>query len=403
MNLKSFLIIALFCSFSAISQTNFVSGYIIQTNGTKVNCLIKNEDWKESPKTFEYKLGENGEVTLGSVDNIVEFGSGDSFKYVKATLEIDQSSDTVGNLSDERNPLMKKETLFLKVLLEGKASLYYSEREIYPRYFFKVNDGNIEQLVYKRYMATPTRMGTNEYYKQQLATALNCDKLTESSFGNLEYKKNKLINIITNYNTCESSETVQYKKKDRKAAFNLSIRPGATFSSLSIQKSGDEEVEFGNNTGLRLGLEAEYIFPFNNAKWSLFIEPTYRSYKAEKEVVYVDYFTIQKTTLVTATYNSVEVPVGGRHYMFLNNEAAIFIDAALIVDVTVLDSEITSSNENGYDLQVNADTALAFGIGFRYNKYSIEARYHTSRQLLNYDNISSSFNSFSLIAGYKFL
>ena len=403
MKLKLLFITALLFSFSAISQTDFVPAYIVKTNGQRVDCFVKNEAWRGGPTTFEYKLEEKGEVKIGNTDNVIEFGSGESFKYVKATLEIDQSSDKVGDISDSRNPIMKEETVFLKALAEGTASLYYSEKANFPRYFFKLNDGKIEQLVYKRYMATPTEMGNNELYKQQLATALTCNKLSENNFENLEYKKNKLINIITAYNNCENSETTLYGKAENKAAFNLTIRPGVTFSSLSLQRNGDDRLNFENKSGLRIGLEAEYILPFNNGKWSIFIEPTYRNYSAEQEYVYVDFNTFQKTTLITVDYNSIELPIGGRHYMFLNENAAFFIDAAAIVSVSTLDSKIDSSNESSYDLDIYSDICVAFGFGFKYhNKYSVEARYHTARAILDYNNISSQYKSFSLIVGYNF-
>lgn len=404
MKLKLLFVTVLLSTFNAISQTNYELGYIIFNNGTITECLIKNEDWVGSPQTFEYKLSENTEIKLGSVDKIKEFGSGKSFKYLRATLKVDQSTDVVNDLTDDRNPAMKEETLFLKTLMEGKASLYFTERENIKRYFYKVGDGEIEQLIYKRYFATPTRIGKNERYKQQLATTLNCDDLKEINFQNLEYNKNSLIKIITNYNNCEDSETIIYSGNIQKGGFNLSIRPGVTFSSLSIKKNYDDKIDFDSNTGIRIGLEAEYILPFNNGKWAIFIEPTYRNYKAEKEIIFVDYITIKKTTLVTVEYNSIELPLGGRHYMFLNQDGAFFLDAAILVDVAMMDSKMTSSNENGYDLDVSADAALAFGAGFRFkNRYSLEARYHTSRQLLNYDGVNSAYNSFALIAGFNFL
>jgi hypothetical protein len=114
--------------------------------------------------------------------------------------------------------------------------------------------------------------------------------------------------------------------------------------------------------------------------------------------------TFQKYTTITVDYTSIELPLGGRHYMYLNKDAAFFIDGAVIMDLTMLGSEINSSNEDSYDLNVKADAALAFGLGFRYkNKYSLQARYHSARKILNYENIDSAYNSFAIIAGYNFL
>ncbi len=404
MKLKLLFATIILSTISAISQTNFEPGYIIQTDGTKINCLIKNEDWKGSPTTFIYKLEENGVLKLGHTNEVSAFGSAESFKYVKATVQVDQSSDNVNNLSDVRTPIMKEQTLFLKTLVEGKASLYYTQVEGVSRYFYSLENGTIEQLINKRFLATPTQIGKNERYKQQLALALTCNNLSEKNFEALQYKTKSLVNIITKYNTCENSEVVVFNKNKQKGKFNLSIRPGVTFSSLSLQRYGDDEVNFDTNTGIRIGLEAEYILPFNNGKWSIFIEPTYRNYKTEKNVLYKEWVTTQKYTLVSVEYNSIELPMGGRHYMFLNQNAAIFVDAAVIMDVSTLDSNMNSSISSRYDLNISADAALAFGVGFKFkNKYSLEARYHSPRQLLNYDNFNSAYNSFAIIAGYNFL
>ena len=404
MKYKLLLITVLFSVFNAFSQTTFESGYIILNNGTKTNCLIKNEDWKGSPTTFEYKLGENGDVKLGNVSNIKEFGSAESFKYLTATLPVEQSSDKVGNLTDDRNPIFKEETIFLKVLVEGNASLYYTIKNGDNRFFYKMNDGEIEQLIYKRYTTFNQEIGKNNRYKQQLITDIKCSSIDAKSLENIDYKKTSLTNLFKKYNTCLNSENIVYAKKGINSKFNLSIRPGVTFGSLTAHKSGEENIDFDNKTGFRIGLEAEYVFPFNNGKWSIFIEPTYRNYESEKEYVYVKALTFQKTTIITAKYNSIELPIGARHYMFLSQDAALFIDAAFIVDASILDSKIESSDENGYDLDVKTDIAVGLGFGFKYkNKYSLEARYHTPRKVTNYQNIYTTYNSFALIAGYNFL
>jgi hypothetical protein len=404
MKIKSLLFTFVLFSFSAIAQTTFKPGYIILNNGTKTDCLIKNEDWKGSPTTFEYKLEENGKVKLGKVSNIKEFGSAETFKYISATLPVEQSSDKVADLTEDRNPVFKEESLFLKVLVEGNASLYYTIKNGGNRFFYKIGEGKTEQLIYKRYLTSNKSIAKNNRYKQQLITGLQCSSLENKTFESIEYKKRSLIGLFKKYNDCMGGENVVYTKRGNKSKFNLSFRPGVTFGSLSVLKSGEDKLDFGTKIGIRIGLEAEYVLPFNNGKWALFVEPTYRNYKAEKEVVYVDYFTIQKTTLVTAEYNSIELPLGARHYMFLNQNAAIFLDAAVIVDASVLDSKIESSKEDSFDLDVKTDVAIGFGLGFKYrNKYSIEARYHASRKISNYLNVSSSYKSFSLIAGYNFL
>lgn len=404
MKLKLLLATVLFSTFSVFSQTNFEPGYIIQANGTKLDCLIKNEDWKGSPVTFNYKLGENAEVKTGNVTNISEFGS-NNFKYIVATVQMEQASDKVGNLTENRNSDFKNETLFLKVLVEGNASLYYTIKNGDNRFFYKMNDGEIQPLIYKRYLTISNKMGENNRYKQQLATDFVCSNLKNLDFDKLEYKKSSLIKRFEEYNTCNNAQYIVYQKKDFQYGFNLTLRPGLTFGSAFVKRSGEAQIDFDKNIGIRIGLEAEYILPFNNGKWGLFVEPTYRNYKGEKErLINEDFPTMRDTTLITVKYNSVEMPIGLRYYMFLNEDSAIFLNGAVVFDVSTLDSEITSSKESSYNLDFKSETTTAFGAGFRFkNKYSIEARYMLSKKIINYVNASASYQSFSLIAGYNFL
>ncbi|WP_310994151.1 tRNA modification GTPase [Aequorivita marina] len=405
MKLKLITTLLLLSAISLFSQTDYEAGYIIKTNGQKLDCLIKNEDWKGSPSTFNYKLEKNGAVKTGNVSTIKEFGSETYFKYIVETVAIEQSSDKVSNLTEDRNPDFKDETRFLKVLIEGDASLYFTTKNNENRFFYKINEGEIEPLVYKRFLTKNKRIAENNRYKQQLATDITCSEMANPSLKNLEYKRTKLINQFKKYNTCLKAETVVYKKKAIKYGFNLSLRPGITFGSASIQKSGETKLDFGNKSGFRVGLEAEYIFPFHNGKWSIFIEPTYQSYTADTEIaINTDFPTMQNSTVVTVDYSALEVPIGGRFYMFLNKDAAFFINGALLVDLSVFDSSIKSSNDSKYDLEFASDATTAVGAGFKYkNKYSIEARYHTSRNIINYTNVNATYSSFAIIAGYNFL
>lgn len=398
-----FFIFFLFC-FSVFSQINFEPGYFIDTTGEKISCLIKNEDWKNNPISFEYNLGENQDIKTGTLLNIREFGIGQKVKFLRADVQIDRSGNTPLNFSSNRRPVMEEEKLFLKVLVEGKANLLYYEERNLKRYFQQVEGDEIKQLIYKKYLTPDKKIRENENYKQQLLESLTCSGLQLNDFENLEYNKGKLTTIFEEYNACENSESTVYSGQKKGFGFNLSLRPGFYSSSMSIQKPSEgKEIAFDQKTGFRLGVEAEYVLPFNRNKWALFIEPTYRSYEAEKEVQYVNFPTIKKYTQVSVTFTTIDIPIGVRHYFFLNDKAAIFVNMAAIFNFDI-NSNIESSNENTYDLEVNGDIGSVIGLGFKYdNKYSIEAQYLPSRQVLNYLNWNSSYQAYSIVLGYNFL
>src|SRR5690606_4747736 len=168
------------------------NGYFIKNDGSKEECLVQALDWGKNPVTFLYKRGENADTETGSIDNVKEFGVGKNTKFIRATVNIDQSSDALANLTYDRNPVFIEKTIFLQVLVEGKASLFFSSQETRNKFYFSFNNGEIEQLIYKRYLISPSKIGKNERYKQQLATTFKCEILSVKDFENLQYKIKEL-------------------------------------------------------------------------------------------------------------------------------------------------------------------------------------------------------------------
>jgi hypothetical protein len=380
---KNLLWLALIFSTSSLfSQINFEEAYFIQNDNVLVKCLIKNVGWKNNPESFEYILSIDQEPKTQSISDVKEFSIYGEFKYIRATVDMDTSSNNLSKQSLIKNPEFIKKTLFLEVLLEGQASLYSYKQGNLSRYFFSKNQG-IEQLVYKTYLTEENKLGKNYQFRQQLFTALSCKDISTRDFENIDYYTSDLSKLFVRYNQCVGSETLIYKSDIKKDWFNLTIRPGVSFSSLSITNSSftNRNRDYGRSSSLRLGLEAEIVLPFNKNKWTIIVEPTYRNYSGEDSGR-------------EAVYNSLEFPVGVRHYLFLNDSSKIFINAAAVFDVPL--NEILDR----YDLDSQINFALGTGFTFM-SRYSMELRYFTNRQLLNgYAFLGSEFTTFSLIFGY---
>jgi hypothetical protein len=221
---------------------------------------------------------------------------------------------------------------------------------------------------------------------------------------NIGYYKNKLIRLFEEYNECYDQEYVNFAEKQKKDLFNLSIRPGFNNSSLSMESiiTTSTDIDFGNELNFRFGIEAEFILPFNNNKWAIIIEPTYQYFKSEKELKYKNI----RDEIVTyevgkVEYTSIEVPFGVRHYFFLNDNSKIFINGSVVLDFS-RNSDINFKYAR--DLEIGTESILAFGLGYKYNdKFGIELRYHTSRNILsNYSNWYSNYDTVSAIFGFSF-
>ncbi|WP_299061249.1 hypothetical protein [uncultured Polaribacter sp.] len=194
------------------------------------------------------------------------------------------------------------------VLIEGEASLYQYSESNFLRFFYKKNTSEVKQLVFKSFTTGfSSTIKKNEYYKQQLLINLNCEKIKAGKLKSLKYRKSDLVDIFTLYNTCAKSKMINYSLKNSKKSksiFKLNIKSGVNFSSFFLGNDiAIRNLSFENKQPLRFGFELEYLFPFNNNKWGLIIEPTYNSpYKDSKED------TIARET--TIEYSSIEIPLG---------------------------------------------------------------------------------------------
>ncbi|TGV04067.1 tRNA modification GTPase [Flavivirga rizhaonensis] len=386
------------------SQITFEKGYYINNSNQKIECLIKNKDSRNNPTTFDYRLSEEREEKVLTINDVKELGIYNIVKYIRFEGKIDKSSMIMSRMSNTKNPEFQKETLFLKVLIEGKASLYSYEEPNLLKFFYKNENSKISQLVFKNYMPVNNVIYKNERYKQQLLNDLKCGNITMNQIKNLEYEKNRLISFFKKYNNCNNSENITFEKKQKKDIVNLTLRPGFKNSSLKIENSNFRglslrDTDFDNELGFRLGLEVELIMPYNRNKWSLIIEPTYQYYKSEKE------YSDRSVTKITVDYKSIGIPIGIRHYLFLNNNSKLFINGSAIFDLSSDSSIVFDLNgaATAEKLEIQARPNMAFGFGYKHHdKYSLELRYHTNRNVLNkYRPWNSKYSTLSLIFGYS--
>jgi len=388
-------------SIKGFSQIKFEKGYFINNQGEQINCLIKNVDWKNNPIDFEYKLTENSEIKKEAIKTVAEFGVDGISKYVKTNVKIDHSSTNLSDLSKKRKPDFIEEVLFLKVLTEGDANLYRYTKNNLTRYFYKLKSSKIEQLVYKMYEVKSEGdlyYVENEMYKQQLFSDVNCQANSIHKYKMLLYKQKSLIKVFVNHNKCKGGVVASHTSETKEGVFNLRVRPGINFSSLKLENSSlsKRNIDFGSKINFRLGIEFEYVLPFNKDKWSLFVEPTYQYCKVKKDNVY---YSNLRTQDVEADYKSIELPFGLKHKFFIGDKVNVFLKAAYVFDFQ-LKSKI--SHEISGDLDIDSSDNLTFGLGGEFvNKFSLEYRFGTRKSLLRAESLDARYNTSSIILGYK--
>lgn len=404
---RKLLIILLFCYTFTNAQVEFEKGYFISNEGKKTECFIRNLDWMNTPTNFKYKIQlTDSEIKTESIETSQEFSIDSECKYKRFKVKIDRANDNQKEATGKRNPQWMEETLFLKVLVEGDATLYSYTDANQNKFFYSTQTVPVEELVRVTYL----KDGESAGYIRQLSNDVKSAKITDKDVNNLNYKKSDLIKYFTKYNNIQPATGENEATKASKKLLFIKVIPGLSFASVSAKNSANSSlnVDFDNKMVFKIGAEVEYVFPFNKNKWSLFANPMYQKYESEKNYIYYSTSAMENPETsynAKIDYSSVQLPVGIRHYMFLNQNSKIFINALYSFEISgnskISYTNMTPGSIAKGDFESHSDTNFAFGLGYNFkSKFSVEARFNTKKELMDYQTYSAKYNAVDFIVGY---
>ncbi|MFC0875389.1 hypothetical protein ACE01N_02290 [Saccharicrinis sp. FJH2] len=402
-----------FIVFHTYGQISFEKGYYIDNRNDSTECYIKNKDWSTNPKEFQCKLSTDDAPIILGIDSVKEFGIYDKSKYIRSEVLIDRSSHAATHISETREPIYKEETLFLKVIMEGKASLYYYNGADFYRYFYSIDNSRIVQLIYKPYKdkvanVTPdygillinySYDKKNEDYKKQLLIDLHCNAISSDKINSTQYYKKDLIKIFKLYNECKDSDYKDLTKRPNPVF--IALRPGIRKTSLYYNLANSAlghyvpyiyEYRFDNEISYRFGIESELTLPGNKQKWAFLIEPTYVYFNSDLR------YPGNSEKLANVKYHGIELPLGFRYYFYLNQKSKIFVNAGYSFGMASFTYQLQTKTNSKYFINY-----FTVGAGYKYNdKLSVELRFRPTKTILEFVTSENKHdpNLTSLTIGY---
>ncbi len=387
-----FLFTCLFLiSIPVLSQIRFEKGYFVKNNNLRVECLIKNIDWKDNPEKIFFKKSDSDKQETIGIKEIKEFGVFEKSKYIRCLVKIDRSPRNINELTSNRNPIWSEEELFLQVLVDGNVSLFYHEEGNHKSFFYSISDSSVQQLVQKEYIENYILKQNNDF-RQQLYSYVRCENTKISDVEKLNYTNKDLTRYFENYYNCTGDSTFQPSRNSRKGVFLIKLASGVDQSALDIKNelTSSRDLSFKNHMSFRFSFQPEFVLPFNNFKWSLFIEPTFLI--LNKEVSSDD---------ALIDFKTIEFPFGVRHYFYLKNKTKIFLNLSFNPGFSFMfNPQIVFSDQSILDIKTGS--GYGFGAGIEYKRVSIEYRYTTKRDFLQgYVYWYSDYQVSSIILGYR--
>ena len=387
-----------------MAQNRYKEGYYLNNSGEKVSGFIKNVDWKSSPSSIDFRTSLEGDSKTIRLNQMSGFTINGQVTYLKKTFELDVKSEKLNSLNFSKEPEFETKTALLELLVDAPTSLLYYENEGTRKFFYSKGSGEIEALVYVRYLVG-TNVTSNDRFKQQLANEFNgCSELSYTDFENLTYKQNSLIKLFEQYNSCQDPDYVSIKNEKSTLKLNLNVFGGLNSSSVDVTNSVNSRLggDFGNQTNLRFGAEAELLLPFNNNAFAIYFGVVKNS-NFETTIIQDLSSTTTPQQDVTLTYSTVSLPVGVRYYIPVNTEVKILLDAGYHIDF-ISDLNIERSvTPNDFNSQNGSYGFLALGTGVQYKRFFARANVDIGKDPFSASTFEfqSDVSSFNVVVGYQ--
>ncbi len=383
--------------FSSFIYAQHTKGYYITNEGERVNGYYKNTDFTDN-NTFEFKNNLVGNYIKIKTEDIVEYGLGADFRFIKYTVQYDKSGIYDDNLSNIKSPEWVSSTVFLRVIAQGTATLYSYRGKEGIQFFYTVK-GNNEvplQLIYKRYRLADGKIAQNSYFKEQLFKGINCNNMPVERLYPIKYTQSDLVQFVKEFNSCRGNETVLYSEP-----YQGTVKVGITFfAGLNNTVFGikDASPAIDNATALNFSAGIETALGLYSGNWEGYARLEY-----EKLTVNAEGTLNQGYNVLNNTYkldiNIISLQVGPRYNFILNDNSKMFLDGGMVLSFPfekdiLRESYISTPTEFEYDggiTRYEISTALSgnFGIGYVFvNRFGAEIRYRTNRNLFNGTNTS---------------
>ena len=391
--MKLLFALLLFCLLftSAISAQNiYESGYFIDNDGNRKECLIKKISWKNNPTEFTWKKTISSSPSIGKINDYKEFGVGQDYIFKRYIMKFDLRGDNVGKSTKSENPELKIKKVFLRVILKSEASLYqYSENDVH-RFFYTSKDTPYpDLLIYKTYYIPDDskKVGkkvipkANTQFREQLQQHVNCGGQDATE---LEHSQRDLKNYFADYNNCRGVK-IEYVLKRKISQTKVGLIGSLDFVSFShpVEFNPNQLVVYDDVLATKYGIYLETFIPFYKVDLSFFLESTYRAFSTQQNNAAG---TIAPLSL---DYKSINVALAPRFHIYLSSDFELFFEGGLSADHDLGTESVFNSVE-----KITLD--YFYGGGFGVGRFKVGYRIYSDKNIAKSETLSTSLSDSKL-------
>lgn len=327
--------------FAVHAQADFRPGYIIALKGDTLRGSVDYGSGNRSAYECRFRPDNAAAIEKFLPSQLQGYGfPHDRFYQSRRVPAQNPAADTTS------------ERLFLEVLVQGPASLYYlSDINSGNRYYFRSGSGPVMPLVQ---LSETVTMNGSKYtrktplFRTALADAFQACPAVNSKVSDLPFASSSLIRIFQQYNACVGGSQVVSEMADpkRRSYFLLEAVAGAQASSLRFDgEISMKDAPISGGTRPVVGLALQQYLPVWSNRFGVRIEVLYQPQQYSQEFSAPSAYAYAAYQEVRVKFDQLRVPVLFR-YMPLNGRFRPFIEAGVSVAFALY-----SSNEYRYRAQ----------------------------------------------------
>lgn len=417
MKCQKTLFVLLFWSSFCIAQDNYLPGYYIDTNGETIRGFINDKEWEVNPDKIRFKKDDTGKPLIITPETVKGFGIENGDRYVARTVDVNIAPIKLNELGKTKEPIFERGTFFLRVLVDGNASLFFLHDKIGKKHFFiEKADLPVEELIFTRYLKWVKGKGNVMpfyQYKGQLTNSFSDCEAISGSITQVKYESKDFVEIFENYNKCNGGKiTYVYKEK----------KPGVQFGG--IVEGGISMLSFdGNSSDVLLDMEFDITPAYSLGMFVQFNSARLRESVALKGELYYTTFSAkssyEETIAQVEKYKEVDfrwgylqfntllqytVPLKSDIKPYINGGigwASLAIEGNREYTETTFFSTTTTTTEKVFDSRTFELPRLV-SIGITSKKFSVGFRYSIGRRISPFTSFYAKHKMVLLTGQYHF-
>jgi len=425
-NLSLILIILLFSARTANSQENFIPGSVLTLSNDTLKGLLDYRDWELNPAKIRFK-NSSGEIKTFKPYGIKAFWVSKDVVFLSKRLAMDVSNYRVEDLVlDDSVMIVRDTTVFVRVIVGGRLSLYYMKDAKEKEHFWFQNksDSIFEMRITRRMVKT---QGV-AYRSDRALASLNlfqlilpgivsdCPAMAEK-VKTTAFSMKDFMRVAEQYNDCITGVKTSTVMQTNKVKLTFGLIAGASTVNLKFYGADNvtiTQVSFPSIWTYTGGVALKIILPYLNGSWIIYNDLIYRPYHISGTYDESNIFDPGTSSHYTYDFTMGYLKVNTMlRYQFPKWAVKPFLNLGMSNSFALV-------NNNSYTRTISTkpnptyeegpavpnpkiyEAGLICGIGACFKGFGLEIRYEWANGMSPKSMVTASENSFTFLLSYTF-